>query len=405
MYIGNEIMLVTRAYAQGKQTRCYGIIFNGELDSVKSYFTEDKEPIEYEGVAIKIGDLVPVDAKKAVVDEFYSKPVKERINNIVTLFGGIKKCAEEKIPEYMHKNVLNENNRKYAWQYMHAVQDLCASLRSLEFDEKHNTNVKNVKDVCMENFIYEMHRPIGNLDKNLSKKEDYALVEKTMEALKIANNVPDKYYAFKTPVITLCDQTHDDYVLVTGRNEDKTVNGVMLTNLSGKSDGRGSLKYVTSMPCKGGFPLLGDLIGVEQKDDEQILNKEDIVPKKIEERIDNLYFLNDLLFEHYFQNDPKEFSQTVYNAQTHLTKALTVLLNDYVMLPYENIGKEEENRGIIYSVLAKNLHQEVLECKSLSNIDGMKALNKNVNLTKPMVDLPKVALGNNKAVQKTLDMF
>ena len=49
--------------------------------------------------------------------------------------------------------------------------------------------VKNVKDVCIENFVYEMYNFTGVLDKNLGNKEEYNFIERAMEALSITTHM------------------------------------------------------------------------------------------------------------------------------------------------------------------------------------------------------------------------
>ena len=260
--IGNELMLVTTARKTGNSTMCYGIIFSGDINSVKSYFTEDENIVEYKDVDINVGDVVSYDAKNVNKTNFASQPMKDRINNITILFDGLKSCAKGKIPEYFDYDAVNENNRKYVWQYMYATQRLCASLRSIAANEIQNNKEKNVKDVCLESLMSHLYASSYQLDKKLAGgKENYLFVETGLKVMKMINGVPENKFSFKGAPITLCDDgTHDDYVLVTSRNEDGTVNGVMLENLLGKNDGRGSLKTVSFMPCANGKPLLGDLI-------------------------------------------------------------------------------------------------------------------------------------------------
>ena len=408
MYVGNEIMVVTSVAGRDyKLKSCQGISFSGELDKVSKYYIEENEQIQYNGVNVEVGDLIYVDAKAVESGKlpFSSGSQKERINNITTLFMGLRKCAETKIPEYMQNGTFSEETRKYVWQYLHAVKKLAGALDTMNRNEKMSLSA-NAKTVCLSKMMVFAGEKSYNLDKKLSEKEKYLLVENQMEAINILNKAPDSCFVCTTGALTPCDNdTHEDYFLVTGRNEDgETFNGILLSNLRGKNETKSSLKFAHSISCSNGYPLIGDLVGVETIDDTQTLNKEDSYPKTFEQRMSNLQFVNEVLFEHYVQNANKDFSTPVYNSQLGIAKGMVEILGDKIY----NISDEnqiDKNKATVYRAVAAKLKDDYLAAKREGNVKSICSLNEQIYSVQPILDLPKRAFAGKDSKQQTLDMF
>ena len=236
-------MLVTYVQTYGKNNTYYGIIFNGELDDVSSYFTEDKTPVDFQGkeVQIRPGDIIPSysNGLGKMESPFNSQTQQQRINNIITLFEGITKCAKQKVPTFFEDGTFGKDQQKYVWQYLHATAALGGALSSLNFNENRKVEL-SAKGVCLKYLLDRVSSVSSGLDKKLSSREDYFLAENLLEAIKILNQAPESCFKFSNPQPECDEEDHNDYLLVTDRNEDGTVNGIMLSNLLGKGSGQGN---------------------------------------------------------------------------------------------------------------------------------------------------------------------
>lgn len=403
MYVGNQIMLVTNVVKVDDKIKCYGIIFNGELDDVKSYFVEDKKPVMLQTSKVNIGDIIPVDETEfnKQKDSFESASQKDRINNIITLFEGIKKHVYGKTPVYFYEKNMLESERKYVWQHMHATSALSRSLYLITLGD--DKDIRSARDLCVKNLADHLNSSACVLEQYLNRNE-YEFVEKQMEALKFVNNMPEKMFSHKSPDIALSDAgTHYDYTLITGVDyENKTCNGVKLCNLLGKGDGRGNLTCVKDVPFVGGSPILGELVGVEETEDAKpVLHKDEPKPRTFDERVNNLYFLNELLFEHYVKDNPKQFNPKVYTAQMELTNALSQMFGLKAEIAMEDGNVDEKTS--LYLTLAKNLKDKYKNAKSEESVYQIEALNEEVDITRSMAFLPKTSFSDKN--QATLDMF
>ena len=120
--------------------------------------------------------------------------------------------------------------------------------------------------------------------------------------------------------------------------------------------------------------------------------------------MNNLYYVNNLIFEHYVQKENKAFSTAVFNAELYLARGLITMMYDQAYYACED-NELGNNRRVVIAASADKLKTKWLDAKKYQDVQQIAVLNDNVYKTKPIVDLPKRAFSSSEKKQTTLDMF
>ena len=387
---------------------CKGIMFTGDIGHVKSYFTADEYSIKAQKADVKPGDIILIDGQNNMVgyETFQSASIDKRLSNILDVFQSLKACAQERTPRYFNQEKETKEQERYVWQYLKAAGSINFALMNINSERRDDE--KTVKSVLESKIIRDIRVSLHGLNGKDDKKDDHIKLENQIKALKILHGADKKDFKFSSFAFSLCDDLHNDYLLITGDNKnDNTVSGLLLSNFLDKEDGKSSLTYVSSIPFEGNSALLGDFVGIEHNEEGKLAVKPDGRPLSMIERIQNFYFANNLLFEKYVQNDGKQFNSAVYSSQLYITRGLSRVLFDYSLYNCED-KTIDDNKSLVYDVIARSLNDDYLNGKDMGHVRTICDMNEAVNSTNPIINLPKRVFGEKigeKKAQTTLDMF
>ena len=402
-----EKYLVTKVSHYGQGGDCSGIMFTGKIDDVKSYYTE-KTSHHIKEKNMHIGDIVLIDADGNIVTENCSpEPFKTRIQNITTLFEGIKKSAQQKTPNFFGKEQVLPEEKNFVWQYFNAAGEMVKALDSLIFTQKKEEEITPLVEI-IDGMVTKSTGICGKM--KVTEKKAYAYSEfltRQLKAIHVLSNIGQSQFKIESKKITTCDNNkRKDYLLVTKTNEDGSLNGVVVTNMVENGDNNRQLRFVNNIECFKGEPLLGDFVGLERSEEGKwTAFKEEDYPKSFESRLNNLFVVNEMVYDKYVSQNPSKYVDEIFLIEKNITLAAAQVFSHCAGRNIESDNVLDKNKAFVFDAVGYGLWEDVKEIREQQNVSGICELNKQMRLAEMVVNLPKREFSEHKSSQKTLDMF